>query len=69
MPRTSSSAATSEETVQAAWRVIEAAHTRCIAQVDSPGVQALLRWVRDEALVNGLPRAWRLDHPNSSRSF
>ena len=33
--------------MQAAWRMIEAADTRCIGQVESPGFQALLRRVRD----------------------
>jgi DNA polymerase III alpha subunit len=36
-----------DETTQAAWRMIEAADTRCISQVESPGFQALLRRVRE----------------------
>jgi DNA polymerase-3 subunit alpha len=47
MPATNDSGAYTEDTVQAAWRMIEAADTRCIAQVESPGFQALLRRVRD----------------------
>jgi DNA polymerase III alpha subunit len=35
-----------DETAQAAWRMIEAADTRCVSQVESPGFQALLRRVR-----------------------
>ena len=47
MPTTGSFAKPAEETLQAAWRMIEAADTRCISQVESPGFQALLRRVRD----------------------
>jgi hypothetical protein len=36
-----------DELVQAAWRMIEAADTRCLTQVESPGFQGLLRRVRE----------------------
>jgi len=36
-----------DEIVQAAWRMIEAADTRCLSQVESPGFQGLLRRVRE----------------------
>jgi hypothetical protein len=47
MPTTNGSATATDETVQAAWRMIEAADTRCLGQVESRGFQALLRRVRD----------------------
>jgi hypothetical protein len=40
-------ALSNDDVVQAAWRLIEAADTRCIGQVESPGFQALLRRVRE----------------------
>src|SRR5207245_11193649 len=36
-----------DDVVQAAWRMLEAADTRCLSQVESPGFQALLRRVRE----------------------
>ena len=47
MPSSNSSASMTDGTLQAAWRMIEAADTRCISQVESPGFQALLRRVRE----------------------
>jgi DNA polymerase III alpha subunit len=36
-----------DDAVQAAWRMLEAADSRCLSQVESPGFQALLRRVRE----------------------
>ena len=47
MPTVTRSAGVTDETLQAAWRMIEAADTRCINQVESPGFQGLLRRMRE----------------------
>src|SRR5204863_9216802 len=44
----------SEELKQGAWKLLAAGDTRCISQVETPGMQALLRRVRDAA--EGSPR-------------
>jgi DNA polymerase III alpha subunit len=38
-----------EELKQGAWKLLAAGDTRCISQVETPGMQALLRRVRDAA--------------------
>jgi DNA polymerase-3 subunit alpha len=43
------------DVVQGAWRVLAAGDTRCISQVETPGMQALLRRFRDAA--NASPAA------------
>src|SRR5262249_54974298 len=43
-----------EELKQGAWKLLAAGDTRCISQVETPGMQALLRRVRDAA--EGSPR-------------
>jgi DNA polymerase III alpha subunit len=44
----------SDELKQGAWKLLAAGDTRCISQVETPGMQALLRRVRDAA--EGGPR-------------
>src|SRR6266851_7133233 len=71
MPTAASLALTgpsADDVVQAAWRLIEAADTRCIGQVESPGFQALLRRVRETSREGPSARR-RSPQSTSWRSF
>ncbi len=55
MPSGSPSQAHSPEVMQGAWRLLAAGDTRCISQVETPGMQAFLRRLREAAESSPAP--------------
>jgi DNA polymerase III alpha subunit len=51
----------SEELKQGAWKLLAAGDTRCISQVETPGMQALLRRLRDAAESSPRPALTSLE--------